>query len=163
MTRTAEQLALAEQAVARNYAPLPVVLAHGTGAWVTDVDGRRYLDLLSGYSALNFGHCDPEFVAVAQEQLATLTLTSRAFHHDRLATFCAELAELASVDAVRVRGLWAGVDVRGRTGRSVCEGLLGRGVLAKDTHGATIRLAPPLVIDSADLRWGIARLAEALA
>lgn len=66
------------------------------------------------------------------------------------------------VSGFRCRGLWAGVDVIGRTGRDVCEGLLRKGILAKDTHGSTIRLAPPLVIDSADLRWAIGQLAAEL-
>jgi ornithine--oxo-acid transaminase len=62
---------------------------------------------------------------------------------------------------VRTRGLWAGVDVDPRigTGRAVCEALMARGVLAKDTHGSTIRLAPPLVIEEADLDWGLDQLA----
>ena len=67
------------------------------------------------------------------------------------------------VSAVRVRGAWAGIDIIGRSGRDVCEGLMRRGVLAKDTHGSTIRLAPPLVIDHADLEWAIAQLHEELA
>ncbi|HEY4752700.1 MAG TPA: aminotransferase class III-fold pyridoxal phosphate-dependent enzyme, partial [Candidatus Limnocylindrales bacterium] len=66
------------------------------------------------------------------------------------------------VAGFRVRGLWAGVDVVGRTGRNVCEGLMRRGVLAKDTHGSTIRLAPPLVIERSDLEWAIAQLADEL-
>jgi ornithine--oxo-acid transaminase len=66
------------------------------------------------------------------------------------------------VSAVRVRGLWAGIDVVGRTGRDVCEGLMRRGVLAKDTHGSTIRLAPPLVIERDDLEWAVEQLREEL-
>ncbi|QRP47707.1 ornithine--oxo-acid transaminase [Amycolatopsis sp. FDAARGOS 1241] len=396
MSITGEEIERAEAALAHNYHPLPVVLTEGKGAWVTDVEGRRYLDLLAGYSALNFGHGDDELLAVAHAQLDRLTLTSRAFHHDKMGTFAAELAELcgmemvlpmntgaeavetaiktarkwgyrvkgvpagrakivvaggnfhgrtvtivgfsddpeatadhgpftpgfvrvpfgdaaalraaidadtvavliepiqgeggvvlppdgyltdvrricdsanvlfmadeiqsglgrtgrtfacdhedvvpdvyvlgkalgggilpvsavvsrrdvlgvfrpgehgstfggnplacavatavvrklktgepqrraeelgkvfasllaslpsASVEAVRVRGLWAGIDVRGRTGRDVCEGLLRRGVLAKDAHGSTIRLAPPLVVSEEDLRWGVEQLAAEL-
>jgi ornithine--oxo-acid transaminase len=63
---------------------------------------------------------------------------------------------------VRSRGLWAGIDVAHRTGRDVCEGLLRRGVLAKEAHEQTIRLAPPLVIDAADLEWAVGQLAEEL-
>jgi ornithine--oxo-acid transaminase len=85
---------------AHNYHPLPVVLASGDGAWVTDVDGNRYLDALAGYSALNFGHRHPDLLRVAHEQLDRLTLTSRAFHHDRFADFTRELAELCGKDAV---------------------------------------------------------------
>jgi ornithine--oxo-acid transaminase len=86
--------------VAANYSPLPVVIAHGEGAWVTDVEGRRYLDALAGYSALNFGHRHPTLVAAAWAQLQRLTLTSRAFHSDRLGPFCRDLAGLAAKDLV---------------------------------------------------------------
>ncbi|WP_225755175.1 ornithine--oxo-acid transaminase [Actinotalea sp. Marseille-Q4924] len=80
--------------LAHNYHPLPVVLASGEGAWVRDTDGREYLDLLSGYSALNFGHRHPHLVAAAHAQLDRLTLTSRAFDHDLLAPFATRLARL---------------------------------------------------------------------
>lgn len=95
-----EHLSLAEQWVARNYDPLPVVIASAEGAWVMDVSGRRYLDALAGYSALNFGHLHPTLVSAAEQQLARLTLTSRAFHSDQLAPFCRDLAELAGKDLV---------------------------------------------------------------
>ena len=95
-----EHLSLAEQWVARNYDPLPVVIASAEGAWVTDVSGRRYLDALAGYSALNFGHLHPILVSAAEQQLARLTLTSRAFHSDQLAPFCRDLAELAGKELV---------------------------------------------------------------
>jgi ornithine--oxo-acid transaminase len=85
---------------AANYAPLPVTLVEGAGAWVTDDAGVRYLDLLSAYSALNFGHRHPRLVAAARAQLDRLTLTSRAFHNDQLGPFCAELAELVGMDGV---------------------------------------------------------------
>src|SRR4030095_9367179 len=85
---------------ARNYDPLPVVLAHGEGAWMTDVDGRRFLDFLAGYSALNFGHGHPTLLAAAHTQLDQLTLTSRAFVHDRFADFCAALGDLCGKELV---------------------------------------------------------------
>jgi ornithine--oxo-acid transaminase len=85
---------------APNYAPLPVVIAEAEGAWVTDVDGRRYLDALSGYSALNFGHRHPDLVAAAERQLHRVTLTSRAFTHDQFDDFCRELAELCGMEMV---------------------------------------------------------------
>ena len=85
---------------AHNYHPLPVVVAEAEGAWITDVTGRRYLDCLAGYSALNFGHRHPELLAAARAQLDRVTLTSRAFHHDQLGPFCAELADLAGKDMV---------------------------------------------------------------
>jgi ornithine--oxo-acid transaminase len=86
--------------VAHNYHPLPVVIARGEGVWVTDVEGKRYLDLLAAYSALNFGHRHPALVAAATEQLGRLTLTSRAFHNDRLAGFASALAALCGKDMV---------------------------------------------------------------
>jgi ornithine--oxo-acid transaminase len=85
---------------AHNYAPLPVVLADGEGVWVTDVSGRRYLDALAGYSALNFGHRHPRLIAAAHAQLDRLTLVSRAFDHDRFAALTGELAALCGKDAV---------------------------------------------------------------
>jgi ornithine--oxo-acid transaminase len=85
---------------AHNYHPLPVAVAEARGAWVTDVEGRRYLDCLAGYSALNFGHGHPAILAAARAQLDRLTLTSRAFLHDQLGPFCAELADLAGMDMV---------------------------------------------------------------
>ena len=97
---TEEHLLLAERHVARNYYPLPVVVAQAEGAWVTDVDGRRYLDCLAGYSALNFGHRHPALLKAARDQLKRVTLTSRAFHNDRLGLFCRDLADLAGMERV---------------------------------------------------------------
>jgi ornithine--oxo-acid transaminase len=85
---------------AHNYHPLPVVVASASGAWVTDVEGRRYLDCLAGYSALNFGHRHPALVAAAHRQLDRVTLTSRAFGNDQLGPFCAELAALVGKQMV---------------------------------------------------------------
>ncbi|GAA1684979.1 ornithine--oxo-acid transaminase [Microbacterium lacus] len=93
-------IAAEDEHVAHNYHPLPVVIASGEGAWVTDVEGRRYLDLLAAYSAVNFGHSHPAILAAAREQLGRITLTSRAFHNDRLGGFAAALAELCGKDLV---------------------------------------------------------------
>ncbi|WP_448059179.1 ornithine--oxo-acid transaminase [Cellulomonas hominis] len=82
--------------LAPNYRPLPVTLASGSGSWVRDVDGLMYLDMLAGYSALNFGHRHPGLIAAAHAQLDRLTLTSRAFDHDLLLPFAAALTELAA-------------------------------------------------------------------
>ncbi len=98
--RTPEALAEAERWTAHNYHPLPVVISDAEGAWVTDVDGRRYLDFLAGYSALNFGHRHPGLISAAHAQLDRVTLTSRAFVHDQFATFCRGLAELCGKDLV---------------------------------------------------------------
>jgi ornithine--oxo-acid transaminase len=98
--RTPEALEEAERYTAHNYHPLPVVISEGQGAWVTDVDGRRYLDFLAGYSALNFGHRHPGLIAAAHAQLDRVTLTSRAFVHDQFADFCRGLAALCGTDLV---------------------------------------------------------------
>ena len=94
----AAAIADVEAHAAHNYHPLPVVLARGEGAWVWDADGRRYLDMLAGYSALNFGHRHPRLVAAVEAQLGRLTLTSRAFHNDLLGDFAEELTALCGMD-----------------------------------------------------------------
>ena len=92
---TGEQhIELVESFAAHNYHPLPVVVAKAEGVWVEDADGKRYMDMLAAYSAVNFGHCHPELIAVAKQQLDRVTLTSRAFHNDQLGPLCKELAEL---------------------------------------------------------------------
>ena len=100
MSATDAAIALAEDHGAHNYHPLPVVVATAEGAWMTDVEGRRYLDMLAGYSALNFGHGNRRLIDAAKAQLERVTLTSRAFHHDRFAEFCTELAELCGMEMV---------------------------------------------------------------
>ncbi|WP_170839226.1 ornithine--oxo-acid transaminase [Micromonospora halophytica] len=100
MLRTPAAVRDAERHTAHNYHPLPVVISSAEGAWLTDVDGRRYLDCLAGYSALNFGHRHPTLIRAAHEQLDRLTLTSRAFIHDQFADFCRELAELCGKELV---------------------------------------------------------------
>lgn len=86
--------------LARNYAPLPVDIDTAEGAWVTDVTGKRYLDMLAGYSALNFGHRHPGLIAAAREQLDRVTLTSRAFGSAALEPFAEALAALCGKDLV---------------------------------------------------------------
>ncbi|MFD4470076.1 ornithine--oxo-acid transaminase [Rhodococcus sp. NPDC058505] len=98
--RTSAELQRAERHSAHNYRPLPVVLESAQGAWVRDIDGVDHLDLLAGYSALNFGHRHPRLVEVAQRQLGRLTLTSRAFQHSLFADFCAAVSGLCNKDAV---------------------------------------------------------------
>lgn len=80
--------------LARNYNPLPIVADHAEGAWVTDVDGRRCLDMLAGYSAMNFGHGNPALIAAARKQLDRMTLVSRAFDHALLGEFAERLTDL---------------------------------------------------------------------
>ncbi|GAA4894415.1 hypothetical protein GCM10025789_09580 [Tessaracoccus lubricantis] len=90
----------AELHVAENYHPLPVTIASAEGVWVTDTEGRRYLDLLAAYSAVNFGHRHPALVDAVAEQLGRVTLTSRAFRNDRLEPFAEALARLCGKDLV---------------------------------------------------------------
>ena len=92
-SKTDFYLTEADQFSAANYKPLPVVLERGEGEWVWDVDGNRYLDMLSAYSALNQGHRHPAIMAAAEEQMSRLTLTSRAFHNDQMGPFVRELGE----------------------------------------------------------------------
>lgn len=100
MSVARDVVAMAEDACAHNYDPLPVVVAAAEGARVTDVDGRHYIDCLAGYSALNFGHRNSEVLAAVRAQLERVTLTSRAFQHDQLGPFCRELASLAGMECV---------------------------------------------------------------
>ncbi|MET9465218.1 ornithine--oxo-acid transaminase [Streptomyces sp. NPDC006544] len=100
MSATSDAIRSADAHSAHNYHPLPVVVATAEGAWMTDVEGRRYLDMLAGYSALNFGHGNRRLLDAARAQLERVTLTSRAFHHDRFADFCTELAALCGKEAV---------------------------------------------------------------
>ncbi|MDF3291126.1 ornithine--oxo-acid transaminase [Streptomyces silvisoli] len=97
---SAELIREADARSAHNYHPLPVVVATAEGAWMTDVEGRRYLDMLAGYSALNFGHRNQRLIDAAKAQLDRVTLTSRAFHHDQFAAFCTELADLCGMEMV---------------------------------------------------------------
>jgi len=85
---------------AQNYRPLDVIIERGQGVWVWDTAGRRYLDCLSSYSALNQGHCHPRILAALREQAERLTLTSRAFRNRQLPLFCRELAELCGMEMV---------------------------------------------------------------
>jgi ornithine--oxo-acid transaminase len=98
MTTTEEILRQTTARSATNYAPLPIVLSRGEGAWVWDVEGNKYLDCLSAYSALNHGHRHPRIVNALCEQLGRIALTSRAFHNDRMGAFLQRFCELAEVE-----------------------------------------------------------------
>ena len=91
---TQDYIRIEEQYGAHNYHPLDVVISRGEGVWVYDVDGRKYLDCLSAYSAVNQGHVHPKILAALQEQAGKITLTSRAFRNDQLPLFYKELSEL---------------------------------------------------------------------
>ncbi|BBZ70817.1 ornithine--oxo-acid transaminase [Mycobacterium paraseoulense] len=147
-TRTEAAIGQVERYAAHNYSPLPVVAASAEGAWITDVDGRRYLDCLAAYSAVNFGHRNPEITAAAHAQLDTVTLVSRAFHSDTLGPFCAALARLCGKDLVlpmnsgaeavesglKVARKW-GADVKG-----VPDGRANIIVADNNFHGRTISI-----------------------
>ncbi|TNE44614.1 MAG: ornithine--oxo-acid transaminase [Deltaproteobacteria bacterium] len=98
MATSRDYMNLEDQYGAHNYKPMPVVLSEGEGAWVTDVEGKRYLDMLSAYSALNFGHRHPKLVAAMKDQLDRLTLTSRAFFSDKLGLWYKALTDLCELD-----------------------------------------------------------------
>ena len=95
---SAEAIQLEDQYGAHNYHPIPVVLTKGEGVYVWDVDGKRYYDFLSAYSAVNQGHCHPKIIAAMTEQASKLTLTSRAFHNDVLGKYEKFLTELLGYD-----------------------------------------------------------------
>jgi ornithine--oxo-acid transaminase len=97
-SRSAELIALEERAGAHNYHPLDVVIERAEGVWVWDVEGRKYLDCLAAYSAVNQGHCHPRIVEALAEQSRKVALTSRAFRNDQLALFYRELTELTGYD-----------------------------------------------------------------
>jgi len=145
---TASAIAMDERYAAHNYSPLPVVAASAEGSWITDVEGRRYLDCLAAYSAVNFGHRNPEIIATAHAQLDVVTLVSRAFHAEALGRFCAALATLCDKDmvlpmnsgaeavesAIKVARKW-GVDVKG-----VPAGQANIIVADNNFHGRTISI-----------------------
>jgi ornithine--oxo-acid transaminase len=144
----ATAIALESAHIAHNYSPLPIIAVTAKGAWITDVEGRRYLDFLAAYSAVNFGHRHPDIVAAAHAQLDRMTLASRAFHSDRLGPFCAALAGLCGKDMVlpmnsgaeavetgiKVARKW-GTDVKG-----VAEGRANIIVADNNFHGRTITI-----------------------
>jgi ornithine aminotransferase len=145
VTATEAAIATDERWVAHNYSPLPVVAATAEGAWITDVEGRRYLDCLAAYSAVNFGHRNPEIVATAHAQLDAVTLVSRAFHSDRLGPFCEALAELCGKDMVLpmnsgAEAVESGIKVARKWGHDVKGVAAGNGnivVAHNNFHGRT--------------------------
>lgn len=98
MSKTEKFIAEVEEVSAHNYHPLPVVISQAEGVWVKDVDGKRYIDMLSAYSALNQGHRHPKIVAALKNEADKLTLTSRAFHNDRMGPFLRKLTKLTGYD-----------------------------------------------------------------
>src|SRR3712207_5776119 len=99
-SKTAELVELESRYGAHNYHPLEVVLERGEGIWVWDVEGRRYMDCLAAYSAVNQGHCHPRIVEAMREQIGRVALTSRAFRNDQLGPFYQQLCELTGFSKV---------------------------------------------------------------
>ncbi|HBX63636.1 MAG TPA: ornithine--oxo-acid transaminase, partial [Flavobacteriaceae bacterium] len=100
MEKSAELIALEEKYGAHNYHPLPVVLEKGEGVYVWDVDGKKYFDFLSAYSAVNQGHCHPRIIKALKDQAEKLTLTSRAFYNAELGKYEKFITELFGFDKV---------------------------------------------------------------
>jgi ornithine--oxo-acid transaminase len=98
MSKTDEFIQEVEEVSAHNYHPIPVVISQADGAWVTDVEGKRYIDMLSAYSAVNQGHRHPKILQALRNQSEQLTLTSRAFHNDKMGKFLRKLTKLAGYD-----------------------------------------------------------------
>src|SRR6187455_663737 len=98
--RSAYFLELEEKYGAHNYHPIPVVLAKGEGVFLWDIEGKRYYDFLSGYSAVNQGHCHPKIISALIEQASQLTLTSRAFHNNLLGEYEKFITEYFGYDKV---------------------------------------------------------------
>jgi ornithine--oxo-acid transaminase len=159
---TQDLKAIEDQYSAHNYHPLDVVLERGAGVWVYDVEGRKYLDCLAAYSAVNQGHCHPAILRACVEQASRLTLTSRAFRNDQLPLLCQELADLAGLDqtllmnsgaeavetAVKVARRW-GYDVKG-----IPEDRAEIIVCADNFHGRTITVVSFSTADSSRHGFG---------
>lgn len=138
-------IALENEHSAHNYHPLPVVVGSGDGAWLTDINGKRYLDCLAAYSAVNFGHSNPVLLNAARAQLGRLTLTSRAFHNDQLGPFVTALAKLCGKEMVLpmntgAEAVESGIKVARAWGyrvKGVADGLANIIVAAGNFHGRT--------------------------
>lgn len=148
MNKTEEFINEIEKYSAHNYHPLPIVISSGKGVWVWDVEGKKYLDMLSSYSALNQGHCHPKIASAVKEQIEKLTLTSRAFYHEKMGEFFKRLSEITGKEkvlpmnsgaeavetAIKVSRKWGYLKKRVENGKAeiiACEG---------NFHGRTITI-----------------------
>jgi ornithine--oxo-acid transaminase len=146
--KTQDYIDLESKYGATNYKPLDVVLTRGQGIWVWDVDGNKYMDCLSSYSAVNQGHCHPRIAAVMKEQCEKLTLTSRAFRNDQLPLFYQELCELThshmalpmNSGAEAVESVIKAVRKWGYKEKNIPEGKAEVIVCANNFHGRTITI-----------------------
>ena len=146
--KTEDYIRLENEYGATNYKPLDVVLTRGKGIWVWDVEGNRYMDCLSSYSAVNQGHCHPRIAAAMREQLEKLTLTSRAFRNDQLGLFYKELCELTNSHMVlpmnsgaeAVESCIKAVRKWGYKAKGIPDGKAEIIVCANNFHGRTITI-----------------------
>jgi ornithine--oxo-acid transaminase len=145
---SAGYIALEDEYGAKNYHPLDVVLARGQGIWVWDVEGRRYLDCLSAYSAVNQGHCHPKIVQAMIEQAQRLSIVSRAFRNDQLGVFYKEICELTKSHMVlpmnsgaeAVESIIKAVRKWGYTVKGIPHGMAEIIVCQNNFHGRTITI-----------------------
>ncbi len=145
---SADYIALENEFGARNYKPLDVVISRGEGIWVWDVDGRRYLDMLSAYSAVNQGHCHPRILKALVEQASRLSLVSRAFRHDQMGPFYKEICEMTrshmvlpmNSGAEAVESVIKAVRKWGYTMKGVPDGQAEIIVCENNFHGRTITI-----------------------
>src|SRR6476659_6094695 len=100
MIKSEELIAKTEKYGAHNYTPLPIVIEKAEGVWVEDPEGKRYLDMLSAYSALNQGHCHPKIIGALKDQADKVTLTSRAFHNDKLGPWFEKICQITKKNMV---------------------------------------------------------------
>jgi len=147
-THAQELIALEEQFGAHNYHPLDVVIERAEGVWVYDVEGKRYLDCLAAYAAVNQRHCHPRILATLIQQASRVTLTSRAFRNDQLPLLCQELHALTGFDmalpmnsgaeavetAVKAARKW------GYKAKGIPEGKAEIIVCANNFHGRTVTI-----------------------
>ncbi|MBT3181446.1 MAG: ornithine--oxo-acid transaminase [Deltaproteobacteria bacterium] len=98
MSKTEQFISEVDRVSAHNYHPIPAVISHAEGIWMTDVEGNKYIDMLSAYSAVNQGHRHPKIIKAMEEQAKKLTLTSRAFHNDQMGPFLTKLTKLTGYD-----------------------------------------------------------------
>ncbi|MFP5288548.1 MAG: ornithine--oxo-acid transaminase, partial [Thermoanaerobaculia bacterium] len=146
--KTEDYIALEERYGAHNYHPLDVVIARAEGVWVWDVEGKKYLDFLAAYSAVNQGHCHPKILSAIMDQVHSVTLTSRAFRNDQLGLFYKELCELAGFDkflpmntgAEAVETALKAARKWGYTVKGIPEGKAEILVFGNNFHGRTITI-----------------------
>jgi ornithine--oxo-acid transaminase len=146
--RTQDYIRLEDAHGAHNYLPLDVVVRRAEGVWVYDVEGRKYLDCLAAYSAVNQGHCHPRILATLIEQAQQVTLTSRAFRNDQLPLLCRDLHELTGMDMVlpmnsgaeAVETALKAARKWGHTVKGIPDGQAEVIVCANNFHGRTITI-----------------------